>query len=114
MEEPHLHVDTVVGVTDISMLVTLNAALVAPTLASPFAVPTLAGRAILAADEATVGALLPWLPIPFPHPANPNTRKHTTINNAFPVLLVLHIVIPLSHHITFSFLECAVEHLPAQ
>ena len=96
MEEPHLHVEVVVGVTDISMLVTLNgAAFVVIMLVSLFAVTTLVREARLAADEADVVALPPWLPIPFPHPATPNTRKHTTMTNVLLVLLLLHIETPL-------------------
>ena len=84
--------------TDISMLVTLNvAAFVVIMLVSLFAVTTLVRGAILAADGADVVALPPWLPIPFPHPATPNTRKHTTMTNALLVLLLLHIETPLSH-----------------
>jgi hypothetical protein len=82
------------------MLVTLNGATFVFIMLRVCVVTRRVERVEYEWDEAAVGASPPWLPVPFPHPAIPTTRKHTTMTNALLVLLLRHIETPLSYSIT--------------
>ena len=73
------------------MLVTLNDAAFVFIMLRVCVVPKRVERVEYEWDGAPVGASPPWLPIPFPHPAIPTTRKHTTMINALPVQLLRNI-----------------------
>ena len=79
------------------MLVTLNDAAFVFIMLRECVVTKLVERVEYEWDGAPVGASPPWLPIPFPHPAIPTTRKHTTMTSALLVLLLRHIETPLSY-----------------
>jgi len=59
MKEPHFHIETVVGVTDISMLVTLKVAAFVVIMLRGCVVPKLVEGAGYEWDEATVVASPP-------------------------------------------------------